>query len=119
VAAIPELDKHLAEVARILWAVPKPQVWLQVGACVRITPDGRTSTQSYKLVGAAGAAVEGWSVPDAAADAMYDHFKRCWKQSATTSKPWYEATLHVRPDGQFSVDFAYRDHYLEGDIMRE
>ena len=76
--------------------------------------------QSFRLEGDVGP-VEGWSLPieGTERDKVFGLFLKCWRLCQSTGGPWYGMTVALHRSGRFSVDFEYRDHYQEGDIMRE
>jgi hypothetical protein len=111
-----QLDKAVQEIASALFSAFQHQEWQQVRYASRWTPDGDVGADDFWLVTEAGTkkASSDLHLEQAVSDAARRHWRLT--QDLGQSR-WYMLTVTLNRDGNYSVNFEYRDNYQVGDIM--
>ena len=113
------LDEVVTELAQLLHASAPMPGWRSVTLFAKYTPDGSVSGHDYDYHLDSGAVDQG-AAPSREARARINALtERHWRLTQDRGMPrWYKMTITVERQGKFSVDFAYRDVYKEGDILQ-
>jgi hypothetical protein len=114
------LEQSTTELAKTLYAALEERQSLSVRFVFRVTPDGSVSAPDFWFFAEAAAEGEKDYPSDRVHGRVTDAAMAHWQLTQTLGLPrWYKMTATVERTGRFNVDFEYRDHYREGDIMRE
>ena len=116
--SINSLDAATTGVVHALIEAFRGVPWKSLRCASRWTPRGDVGAADFWL---SNGGEEVKTMPALAATlAVSNAAKQHWQLTQTLGQPrWYKMTVKVEHTGRFNVDFEYRDHYREGDIMRE
>lgn len=111
------LDAALHKVVTSLYGAYARGSWTSLRYCARWTPAGDVGADDFWWKKG-----DQW-VKQSPTDindclAVSDAAKEHWQLTQALGQPrWYQMTVRLDENGRYSVDFAYRDVYEEGDIM--
>lgn len=116
--AVQDLDRATVEVAKQAFLAVPFDDWLSVTCTARVAPHGGAKRIALAIRRSDGSVDKGTTPIPEAEERLDDALGEHWRLvRASSPAPWFQMKVVVERNGKFSVDFAYRENYQEGDLF--